>query len=595
MIAGALSADGRGHEPERRGEAVARRRRRDADDGGRCQAERPGFEALALDGTTGRTASTLRLVDNRRHAAPLACCPVPPVEPGEIRRFRGGSQGNPYPVRQSGNGFHRPGLARDRPEAQHLPMAHDNYIAGKWVPARSGRTDAVLDPATGELIAEVPSSDAADVDAAVTAAAAAFAEWSATTPAGARRGAVEVRRPHRGARRRAGRSSRSRNVGKPIAAMRRRDRGSPSTTCGSSPARRRCLDGQRHRRVPGRVHLDAPARPARCRRVDRAVELPAHDGRVEDRPRARGRQHRRAQAVRAHAAHLAQARGAGRRHLPARRVQRDQRSRRDGGRAARRRPDASRIVSLTGDVTTGKIIARAAADSLKRVHLELGGKAPVIVFDDADLEAVVAGVEGRGYVNAGQDCTAAVPRARRPRHPRRPRRGPLRRGAEPRDGRPVRRGHRARPGRVGRAARTGRGLRRPRPAGRRRGRRPAGTAAPGRASSTSRRSSPASRQDAEIVQREVFGPVVTVQRFADEDTGARVGERRRLRPVGVSVWTQRRRPGDAHVATRCSSARCGSTTTSRSCRRCPTAASSSRATARTCRCTRSRPTPRSST
>lgn len=65
------------------------------------------------------------------------------------------------------------------------------------------------------------------------------------------------------------------------------------------------------------------------------------------------------------------------------------------------------MVSLTGSVPTGKWIARAAADSLKRVHLELGGKAPVLVFDDADLEAVVEGVKIGGYYNSGQDCTAA--------------------------------------------------------------------------------------------------------------------------------------------------------------------------------------------
>jgi acyl-CoA reductase-like NAD-dependent aldehyde dehydrogenase len=66
------------------------------------------------------------------------------------------------------------------------------------------------------------------------------------------------------------------------------------------------------------------------------------------------------------------------------------------------------MVSLTGDVATGKEVARAAAETLKRVHLELGGKAPVVVFDDADLEAVVEGVKVAGYFNAGQDCTAAT-------------------------------------------------------------------------------------------------------------------------------------------------------------------------------------------
>ena len=66
-----------------------------------------------------------------------------------------------------------------------------------------------------------------------------------------------------------------------------------------------------------------------------------------------------------------------------------------------------RMVSITGDVSTGKKILAAAAGNVKRTHLELGGKAPVIVFDDADLDSVVAGLRTFGYYNAGQDCTAA--------------------------------------------------------------------------------------------------------------------------------------------------------------------------------------------
>ncbi len=66
------------------------------------------------------------------------------------------------------------------------------------------------------------------------------------------------------------------------------------------------------------------------------------------------------------------------------------------------------MVSLTGDVAAGKEITKAAADTVKRMHLELGGKAPVLVFDDADLEAVVQGVRSAGYANSGQDCTAAT-------------------------------------------------------------------------------------------------------------------------------------------------------------------------------------------
>jgi betaine-aldehyde dehydrogenase len=66
------------------------------------------------------------------------------------------------------------------------------------------------------------------------------------------------------------------------------------------------------------------------------------------------------------------------------------------------------MVSLTGSPPTGKWIAKAAADSLKRVHLELGGKAPVVVFDDVDMETAMETIAGTGYYNAGQDCTAAT-------------------------------------------------------------------------------------------------------------------------------------------------------------------------------------------
>jgi aminobutyraldehyde dehydrogenase len=66
-----------------------------------------------------------------------------------------------------------------------------------------------------------------------------------------------------------------------------------------------------------------------------------------------------------------------------------------------------RMVSVTGSVATGMKVIEAAVSSVKRTHLELGGKAPVIVFDDADLSAVVAGIKMAGFYNAGQDCTAA--------------------------------------------------------------------------------------------------------------------------------------------------------------------------------------------
>jgi 1-pyrroline dehydrogenase len=72
-----------------------------------------------------------------------------------------------------------------------------------------------------------------------------------------------------------------------------------------------------------------------------------------------------------------------------------------------RHPDVG-IVSLTGDVGTGKLIHSNASETLKRVHLELGGKAPVVIFDDADLESAVEWIKIAGYFNSGQDCTAAT-------------------------------------------------------------------------------------------------------------------------------------------------------------------------------------------
>jgi betaine-aldehyde dehydrogenase len=66
------------------------------------------------------------------------------------------------------------------------------------------------------------------------------------------------------------------------------------------------------------------------------------------------------------------------------------------------------MASITGSVRAGREVAQAAANDLKRVHLELGGKAPVVVFDDADVAAAAEGIAGAGYFNAGQDCTAST-------------------------------------------------------------------------------------------------------------------------------------------------------------------------------------------
>ena len=80
---------------------------------------------------------------------------------------------------------------------------------------------------------------------------------------------------------------------------------------------------------------------------------------------------------------------------------------RDTGRALVAHPTPA-MASITGTVRAGREVATAAGEQLKRTHLELGGKAPVVVFDDADLELAAEGIAGAGYFNAGQDCTAAT-------------------------------------------------------------------------------------------------------------------------------------------------------------------------------------------
>jgi betaine-aldehyde dehydrogenase len=80
---------------------------------------------------------------------------------------------------------------------------------------------------------------------------------------------------------------------------------------------------------------------------------------------------------------------------------------RDTGRQIVAHP-APELVSITGSTRAGTEVAVAAAADLKRTHLELGGKAPVIVFDDVDVEAAARAIAGAGYFNAGQDCTAAT-------------------------------------------------------------------------------------------------------------------------------------------------------------------------------------------
>jgi betaine-aldehyde dehydrogenase/aminobutyraldehyde dehydrogenase len=278
------------------------------------------------------------------------------------------------------------------------------FIGGEWVESSSGETMEVLNPATGEVIAEVPRGTAEDVERAVAAAQKAWEEWRFKTPKDRMElllkladvideNAEELARLE------------SQNVGKPMAIARdempfsadnlRFFAGAARNLEGKSAAE--YVEGYTSliRREPlgivagitpwnyplmmvvwklgpalaaGNVQIIKPAEQTPLTTL-RFVEL--------------------AQEILPPGV-LQVVTGDG---IPV-------------GDALVRHPEI-RLVSLTGDVATGKIIAANAAQTLKRVHLELGGKAPMVVLDDADPAAVAEAVKIGGYWNSGQDCTAS--------------------------------------------------------------------------------------------------------------------------------------------------------------------------------------------
>ena len=195
------------------------------------------------------------------------------------------------------------------------------------------------------------------------------------------------------------------------------------------------------------------------------------------------------------------------------------------------------MVSLTGSVQTGKWIAKAAADTLKRVHLELGGKAPVVVFDDVDLETALETIAGTGYYNAGQDCTAATRVLAGSKihddfvsglieqanglvmgdlHSEDTTLGPLN-SARQRER--VEGFFERKPGHVEIAT------------GGKEPDKPGFWLEPTVVTGL--------QQDDEMIQREIFGPVITVQQFSDEDGGDQVGQRNPVRPGFVGLDARR--------------------------------------------------------
>jgi 1-pyrroline dehydrogenase len=281
---------------------------------------------------------------------------------------------------------------------------HKNFVGGKWVESGAGETMEVLNPATGETIAEVQRSTAEDAERAVEAAKAALPEWLEATP-GERSellhklaDVIEENADELAA-------LESKNVGKPLSYAKdempvavdniRFFAGAARILEGRSAGEYMRGYTSMIRREPlGVVAGIAPWNYPLMMAVWKfSPALAAGNVQVlkpsEQTPLTLLRFMELAEDV-IPAGVLNVITGDG---VPA-------------GEALVKHPDV-RLVSLTGDVETGKIIARTAADNLKRVHLELGGKAPVLVFDDADPAAVAEAVKIAGYWNSGQDCTAA--------------------------------------------------------------------------------------------------------------------------------------------------------------------------------------------
>ncbi|MGA2925809.1 MAG: gamma-aminobutyraldehyde dehydrogenase [Solirubrobacteraceae bacterium] len=281
-----------------------------------------------------------------------------------------------------------------------------NFIASEPVDPAAGQTEPIINPATGDVIAHAPVSSAEDVDRAVRAAREAFPAWAATTPGEraqallALADAIESHADELA-------ELEADNAGKPINAFRDDEIPFMVDNLRFFAGAGRCLEGRAAgeyvsgytsiiRREPiGVIGQIAPWNYPLMMAVWKIGPALAAGNTIVLKP---------AETTPLTALKLAEYAAE---ILPVGVLNVITGHGEPAGQALVTHTDVD-MVSLTGSVETGKWIARHAADTLKRVHLELGGKAPVVVFDDVELSTALETIAATGYYNAGQDCTAAT-------------------------------------------------------------------------------------------------------------------------------------------------------------------------------------------
>ncbi|KAF4407912.1 gamma-aminobutyraldehyde dehydrogenase, partial [Streptomyces lycii] len=285
------------------------------------------------------------------------------------------------------------------------PRRLRNYIDGEFRDAADGRTTEVVDPATGRAYATAPLSAAADVDAAMAAADAAFPAWRDLVPGERQKAllkiadAVEARADELLA-------AECENTGKPLELTRQEELPMMLDQIRFFAGAARMLEGRSAgeymegltsivRREPVGVCAQvAPWNYPMMMAVWKFAPALAAGNTVVLKP---------SDTTPASTVLLAEIIGS----IVPKGVFNVVCGDRDTGRLmVEHRTPA--MASITGSVRAGMQVAESAAKDLKRVHLELGGKAPVVVFEDADIAKAVEGICEAGYFNAGQDCTAAT-------------------------------------------------------------------------------------------------------------------------------------------------------------------------------------------